>query len=102
MAAHGLAGCCIGRGGVGGNVSEPIRFDATVYKVQTLVDLGLRITFDLPESAIIAAAQLMTIKREGYVLHISAMADLQPNTEEKIERATIPARTERKSKRATA
>jgi len=79
-----------------------IEFDAIVYKVQTLSDFGLRITLDLPETAIIAAAQMMTIKREKGILHILATADIQPRSEEKLERATIQARTERKSSRATA
>jgi hypothetical protein len=81
----------------GGEMSEPIQFDATIAKVQTLVDYGLRITLDLPDSAIIAAAQLMTVKRENGILHIIAQADIQPKTEEKLERATLPTRTERKS-----
>lgn len=40
-----------------------IQFPATVYKVQTLVDGGLRVTLDLPESAIPQAALLMDCKR---------------------------------------
>ena len=80
-------------------MSEVIEFDAIVQKVQTLVDFGIRVTFDLPDNAIIAAAQLMTIKRENGILHVSAKADIQPKTEERLERATIPARTERKSSR---
>lgn len=83
-------------------MTEPITFDATVYKVQTIVDFGIRITLDLPDSAIIAAAQLMTVKRENGILHIIANADIQPKSEEALERATLPARTERKSSRATA
>ena len=81
--------------------NNAITFDAIVYKVQTLADFGLRITLDLPESAIIAAAQLMTVKREQGILHIVATADIQPATEEKLERATISARSERKAHRAT-
>ncbi len=83
-------------------MSEPITFDAVVYKVQTLVDYGLRVTLDLPENAIIAASQMMVVKREQGILHITALADIQPKTEEASERATIPAGTVRKSKRATA
>ena len=45
-------------------MSEPIRFVAQVAKVQTLADGGLRVTFDLPESAIMQAAELMVFKRE--------------------------------------
>ena len=42
-----------------------ITFPAQVVKVQTLADGGLRVTFDLPETAIFAAAQLMECKRIG-------------------------------------
>lgn len=58
-------------------MSEAIEFDAIVYKVQTLVDMGLRVTLDLPETALIAAAQLMACKREQLVLHISVVTDKQ-------------------------
>lgn len=50
-------------------------FQATVYKVQTLIDGGLRITLDLPETAISQAAMLMECKREGIPLIIEARAD---------------------------
>jgi hypothetical protein len=40
-----------------------IEFSAVVYKVQTLVDGGLRVTLDLPEQAIAQAALLMECKR---------------------------------------
>ena len=45
-------------------MSGPIRFIAQVAKVQTLADGGLRVTLDLPESAIMQAAELMVFKRE--------------------------------------
>jgi hypothetical protein len=51
--------------------SETITFDAVVYKVQTLVDGGLRLTLDLPETAIAEAARLMECKRIGIALKIS-------------------------------
>lgn len=47
-----------------GNVTN-ITFPAQVVKVQTLADGGLRVTFDLPETAILAAAHLMECKRVG-------------------------------------
>ncbi len=57
-------------------MSEPVaitlRFPATVYKVQTLVDQGIRVTLDLPEDAIEQAALLMACKRDGVVLTITA------------------------------
>jgi len=52
-----------------------IRFSATVASVKTLVDGGLRVTFDLPEHAITQAAQLMACKREYIPLRIEAKAD---------------------------
>jgi hypothetical protein len=50
---------------------DGLEFDATVYKVQTLVDNGLRVTLDLPEQAIEAAAVLMALKREGVALTVT-------------------------------
>ncbi len=52
-----------------------IVFSATVEKVQTLVDGGIRITLDLPEDAIAQAAQLMACKREGIPLRVEVKAD---------------------------
>lgn len=43
-------------------------FPAVVYKVQTLVDNGIRVTLDLPETAIRQAALLMECQREGIAL----------------------------------
>ena len=43
--------------------TESITFVATVAKVQTLADGGLRLTLDLPEDAIIEAAWFMKAKR---------------------------------------
>jgi len=51
-------------------VSDPIKFYATVQKVQTLADGGLRFTFDAPESAIMPAAELMACKRHGAVVDV--------------------------------
>jgi hypothetical protein len=45
-----------------------IRFNAEVNKVQTLADGGIRITLDMPETAIAQAAMLMECKREGIPL----------------------------------
>jgi hypothetical protein len=73
-----------------------ITFDATVYKVQTLVDQGLRVALDLPETAIVAAAQLMALKREGAILHVTIGIDKQIETVENNESA-IQTGTIRKS-----
>jgi len=45
---------------------------ATVAKVQTLADGGIRVMLDLPEQAIMQAAQLMECKRVGVVLNVAA------------------------------
>lgn len=53
-------------------MSEAVEFVASVAKVQTLVDGGIRVTLDLPETAIMQAAQLMECKRAGVALDVSA------------------------------
>ena len=50
---------------------DALTFDATVAKVQTLVDNGIRVTLDLPEQAIEAAAVLMALKRQGRALKVA-------------------------------
>lgn len=50
---------------------DAIVFDAIVYKVSTLADGGLRITLDLPESAIPEAARLMECKRNETALRVA-------------------------------
>jgi hypothetical protein len=51
-----------------------IVFVGEVNKVQTLADGGIRVTLDLPETAIAQAAMLMECKREGIVLEFTAKA----------------------------
>jgi len=53
-----------------GELTDPITFPAVVNKVSTLADGGLRVTLDLPEDAILAAAELMACKREEVVLRV--------------------------------
>ena len=79
-------------------MSERIEFDATVNKVQTLVDQGLRVSFDLPETAIVAAAQLMAAKRAGAVFRV--VIEMQSETIG--NENAIQKRAERKSSRPTA
>ena len=78
-------------------MSEPIRFQATVCKVSTLADMGLRLTLDLPEDAVMQAAQLMECKRAGVVLEVEC--SLLINKE---DQSAIREGQERKSIRATA
>ena len=54
---------------------DALTFDATVAKVQTLVDNGIRLTLDLPEQAIEAAAVLMALKRQGSALRVTVELD---------------------------
>jgi len=54
---------------------DALRFDAAMAKVQTLVDNGLRVTLDLPEQAIDAAAVLMAIKRQGLAIKVTVKID---------------------------
>lgn len=58
-----------------GTEEHKIVFDATVYKVQTLADMGIRITLDLPETAIPQAAMLMETKRVGIPLKVEIRAN---------------------------
>lgn len=62
----------MGDGGV--NKPQAITFTAAVQKVQTLVDSGLRVTLDLPETAIEPATMLMACKIDGVYLDITAIA----------------------------
>jgi hypothetical protein len=55
-----------------------IIFSAAVYKLQTLVDGGIRLTLDLPETAIPEMAMLAEVKRQGIALVFEAMADDSP------------------------
>lgn len=56
-----------------GNMAEAvIKFDAIVYKVQTLSDGGIRLTLDMPETAIPQMAMLAETKREGVPLVFEA------------------------------
>ena len=56
-----------------GDLAEAvIRFEAIVYKVQTLADGGIRLTLDLPETAIPQMAMLAETKRDGIPLEFTA------------------------------
>jgi hypothetical protein len=46
-------------------------FTAEVVKIQTLVDHGLRVTLDLSEDEIAAAAKLMECKRQGVAVKVT-------------------------------
>ena len=50
---------------------KPIEFWATVQKVQTLVDGGIRVSLDLPEQFVVQMAELAACKIHGQVLDVS-------------------------------
>jgi len=52
-------------------MADPIKFKATIAKVQTLADGGIRLTLDLPETAILQAAQLMEVRRQIAIVEAS-------------------------------
>lgn len=52
-----------------------ITFSAAVYKVQTLTDGGVRVTLDLPETAIPQMAMLAECQLSGIPLKFTAKAD---------------------------
>jgi len=54
-----------------------IKFLASVARVQTMADGGLRFTFDVGEMETLAAVQLMECKRLGAVLEISVIAKVE-------------------------
>ena len=51
---------------------ETIKFDAIVYKLQTLADGGIRLTLDMSESSIPQMAMLAETKRQGLALSFEA------------------------------
>lgn len=53
--------------------SQVIRFSAQVSKVTTLADGGLRIVFDLAETEIEVAKQMMQVKQAGAILEVAAV-----------------------------
>ena len=71
-----------------------IRFIASVYKVQTMAnDNGVRVTLDLPETAIPQMAMLAECRREGIPLIFEAsvsepLTKLDDETEKRAERRT--------------
>jgi hypothetical protein len=50
-----------------------IRFSAQVYKIQTTIDMGIRITLDMGEGDTDIAKKLMDIRRAGGLLEIAAV-----------------------------
>ena len=55
-----------------GKAMNEITFYGSIAKVQTLVDGGIRVTLDLPETATLQMAQLAECQRSGLALEITA------------------------------
>jgi hypothetical protein len=53
---------------------EAIRFTAQVYKVQTLVDGGIRLTLDMPSSNVDTITKLIQANQPGILLEVAAVA----------------------------
>ena len=53
--------------------AEGFAFDAVVQSVKTLADGGLRVTFDLPETAIDEAKLLMDCKRQAFACKVGVV-----------------------------
>ena len=54
-------------------MSDAIRFQAEIYKVQTLADGGLRLTLDLGEQDLKAAVDMMECKKRGALVEFAAV-----------------------------
>jgi len=65
------ASCMTQRKSSGHSAGDALVFQAIVARVQTMADNGLRVTLDLPEGAVIQAAQLMELKRIGAALRVT-------------------------------
>ena len=63
-------------------MAEPIAFTATIAKVQMLADGGLRLTLDLPETAILQAAHLMEVRRQMAVVEASLVPVVMESRED--------------------
>jgi hypothetical protein len=67
---------CDAREDKGGMAETVIRFQAAVYKVQTMAqDYTIRLTLDMPETAIPQMAMLAECQREGIPLVFEAKLD---------------------------
>lgn len=54
-------------------MTDAIRFQASVSKVTTLADGGIRLVLDLPETAIDIASKMMQVRQAGAVLEVAAV-----------------------------
>jgi hypothetical protein len=77
---------------------QPVTLTGQVYKVQTLVDGGIRLTLDLPESAADDMGRLARMQLFGVAIEI----ELSPLINNRETTNAIQERTVRKSQRTPA
>ena len=82
-------------------MTDTLQFDAEVVKVQTLVDDGIRLTLDLPETAITEAAVLMELKRQGIAIRVT-VEKATCKAGENRDNGEVSKRAKRQSKRTPA
>lgn len=71
------------------DTTAAIAFVCEVASVKTLADGGIRVAFDLPESASMQAAQLIECHRAGAALSVLlSLASGQNKTDERTEKST--------------
>ena len=65
-------------------------FYCSVARVQTMADGGLRVYLDLPEDAIVPAAEMMAYKRHGTVVDVEMTPrdDERPSNDENERKST--------------
>lgn len=79
---------------------KAVHFPAEIIKVQTMQDMAIRVTFDLPEGCTDMAMWLMEAKRRGATLEIAAVPIEQiinPVKQKENSLAKVPTRSEWKS-----
>ncbi len=55
-------------------MTDVIKFSAQIIKLQTMIDGAIRLTLDLPETALDTARQIMDCKSRGGLLEVAAVA----------------------------
>lgn len=80
-------------------LDKAIRFQAQIFKVQTVVDGGLRVTLDLGQVSPETIVALFDAKQPGIILEVAALA---VSIEKQQDNNAIPKGTERKSSWQTA
>jgi len=71
-------------------LDRAIRFQAQIFKVQTVVDGGLRVTLDLGQVSPETIVALFDAKQPGIILEIAALAvKTQPETLTKLDENEI-------------